>query len=172
MGDVVPGARRYPAEETETRLLAPASLSAGAAIPGLADSQLLGSARTDRKQQVCCDDLQDNSTHANQRSQASMDGVPEPDDDGTSPTLQPSASASYLSRSSAASAKILVCTSTSAKVVEGHIKAMLWNGVSSTPRFTRNRCRYSSRSVSAAASDSPPLRGGVGQNRYSARAPS
>ena len=94
MGDVVPGARRYPAEETETRLLAPASLSAGAAIPGLADSQLLGSARTDRKQQVCRDDLQDNSTHANQRSQASMDGVPEPDDDGTNPTLQPGASAS------------------------------------------------------------------------------
>jgi len=70
MGDVVPGAGRYPAEETETRLLAPASLSAGAAIPGPADSQLLGSARTDRKQQVCRDDRQDNSTHANQRSQA------------------------------------------------------------------------------------------------------
>src|SRR5882762_11917171 len=38
--------------------------------------------------------------------------------------------------SAAASAKIRVCRSISPAVVSGHISAMLWNGVSSTPRFS------------------------------------
>src|SRR5215472_19032583 len=70
MGDVVSAARRYPAEKAEeARLLAPASLSAGAPEPGLGDSQRLSSARTNREQQKSRDDPQHNSTHASQRSQ-------------------------------------------------------------------------------------------------------
>ena len=41
-----------------------------------------------------------------------------------------------------------------------------------TPRFSRYRCRYSSSLAVAGAADSPPLRGGSGEKRYSARAPS
>src|SRR6266403_2084623 len=49
---------------------------------------------------------------------------------------------------------------------------MLWNGVSRTPRFRAYRWRKRSSSKSAAAADSPPLRGGFEAKVYSARAPS
>ena len=49
---------------------------------------------------------------------------------------------------------------------------MLWNGVSRIPRFSAYRCMNRSRSGSAAAAASAPLRGGVGRKRYSTRQPS
>ena len=48
---------------------------------------------------------------------------------------------------------------------------MLWNGVSSTPRLSAQRCMKASSSSSTAAAAAAPSRGG-GQNQYSARAPS
>ena len=48
--------------------------------------------------------------------------------------------------------------------------AMLWNGVSSTPRLRAYRCRNASSSASPAAAAAAPSRGG-GQNQYSARQP-
>ena len=57
-------------------------------------------------------------------------------------------------------------------VVAGDISAMLWNGVSRTPRLSMNRCRNASSSTSPPAAASAPLRGRSGRNRYSARQPS
>ena len=65
-----------------------------------------------------------------------------------------------------------VWRSTWTSAVAGHISAMLWNGVISTPRFSRYRWRYSSSAASPAAADSAPVRGGRGAKRYSARQPS
>jgi hypothetical protein len=82
VGDVVQAARRHPAEKTEARLLAPAGLSAGAAKPGLGDSQRLGHPRSNREQDESRYDPQDNSTHASQPSHASKQRkamVPETD---------------------------------------------------------------------------------------------
>ena len=45
------------------------------------------------------------------------------------------------------------CRSTSAVVVSGHIRAMLWNGVISTPRLPMNRWRYSLSSGSSDRAD-------------------
>ena len=49
---------------------------------------------------------------------------------------------------------------------------MLWNGVSRMPRLSAAKCMYRSSSGSTAAAASPPFRGGVGRNQYSARQPS
>ena len=48
---------------------------------------------------------------------------------------------------------------------------MLWNGVSRMPRFRAYRWVRRASSWSSAAAASPPLRGGVGVNQYSARHP-
>ncbi len=71
---------------------------------------------------------------------------------------------------SIASPKTSVWRSTSASVWCGLNSAMLWNGVSRTPRLRHHRCRNPSRSSSTAAAAAAPSRGG-GQNQYSARQP-
>src|SRR6478735_8012520 len=50
-------------------------------------------------------------------------------------------SAGYANSAVTASSNAAVCRSTSSAVVAGDIRAMLWNGVNSTPRFIAERCR-------------------------------
>ncbi len=47
----------------------------------------------------------------------------------------------YADSSPTAAENTDVCRSTSASLVSGHIRAMLWNGVISTPRLARYTCR-------------------------------
>ena len=71
---------------------------------------------------------------------------------------------------SIASANNSVCRSTSAATWLDDIRAMLWNGVISTPWLSMKRWNQCSRSGSMAAAAWAPLRGGS-QNQYSPRQP-
>jgi hypothetical protein len=51
--DVVPASGRYPAEDSETRTLAPARLHTTAAQTNPADSQCVGGAGTNGQEQDC-----------------------------------------------------------------------------------------------------------------------
>lgn len=61
--DVVPTSGRYPAEDCETRTLAPASLCAAAAETGPADSERVGGTGTDCQQENSREASKENSAH-------------------------------------------------------------------------------------------------------------
>src|SRR4051794_22634406 len=71
--------------------------------------------------------------------------------------------------SSTACPNTSVCRSTSSAVVAGDISAMLWNGVISTPRFSRYRWISGSSSSSWPAAASHPLPARSGPNTSTAR---
>ena len=82
-----------------------------------------------------------------------------------------SAASQAGARAASSSPKTSVCRSTSAAVVAGDISAMLWNGVSSTPRFSAHRCSSCSSSSSTAARGLGAV-ARWGPKLYSARHPS
>jgi hypothetical protein len=61
--DVVPTAGRYPAEDGETRILAPAGLCAATAETRAADSERVGGASTDCQQENSREASEKNSAH-------------------------------------------------------------------------------------------------------------
>ena len=61
--DVVPTTGRYPAQDCETRTLAPASLCAATAETRPADPERVGGAGTDRQQENSRETPKENSAH-------------------------------------------------------------------------------------------------------------